>query len=63
MSHWNDDWTPEDVLNNYQVLSFVDPEDMNQLVNDSLMFKVVSAYLEKEHPSIYADAILKGLIK
>lgn len=63
MSHWNDDWTPEDVLNNYHVLSFVGPEDMEQLVSDSLMFKAVSEYLEKEHPAIYADAILKGLIK
>lgn len=63
MSHWNEEWTPEDVLNNYQVLSFVDPEDMNQLVMDSLMFKSMCEHLEKEHPSVYADLILKGLVK
>lgn len=63
MSHWNEDWTPEDVLNNYQVLSFVGPEDMEQLVKDSLTLKSISEHLEKEHSSIYADLILKGLVK
>lgn len=63
MSHWNEEWDQEDVLNSYQVLSYVEPEDMQQLVKDSLMFKSVCEHLEQEHPSIYADLILKGLVK
>ncbi len=62
MSHFNDDWTPEAVLNNYYVLGVVEPEDLYALVKDSSTLRKVLEIITNDYPEIHADLILKNIL-
>lgn len=47
MSNWNEDWTVEDVAQNFRVLgkAGLDPEDVVQLIEDSLKLQQLTVLL------------------
>lgn len=61
MNHWCEDWNQNDVLNNYKVLGVVDPEDLKNLIKDSVQLQKVLEVI-KDYPDVYADLILKNIV-
>lgn len=62
MSHWWEEWTPNIVLNNYNVLGVVDPEDIRNLVKDANQLQKVLEVIKDDYPEVYADLILKNIL-